>query len=96
MSQFGYRDRRDLSFVQGNDLSSDGRWAMALGVIALLIGLGTATAGAWLGFGSRARLVSLPAGLPTMDAATLGMMVLACGVVTMLLGVISVYKAHDM
>ncbi len=96
MPQLGYRDRRDLSFVQENDLSADGRWAMALGVIALLIGLGTATAGAWLSFGSRARLVSLPAGLPTMEAETLGIIVLACGVVTMLLGVISVYKAYDL
>jgi hypothetical protein len=95
MSDVGLRDRRDNPLVQHVEMSPEGRWAMALGVLALLIGLAALVGGAYFGFGTSARLVAMPAGLPAAEAETVGMFLVACGAVTMMLGVVSIYKAND-
>lgn len=95
MSDIGLRDRRDNPLVQHVALSADGRWAMALGVVALLMGLAALAGGAYFGFATSARLVAMPAGLPAAEAETVGMFLFASGAVTMLLGVVSIYKAND-
>ncbi|MEO3475668.1 hypothetical protein AAFN86_27695 [Roseomonas sp. CAU 1739] len=81
--------------MQNHGLSPEGRWAMALGVVALMIGLGAAAGGAFIGFGATARMVALPAGLPAVEPETVAIFMSACGALTMLLGVISIYKAND-
>ncbi|MBP0466241.1 hypothetical protein J5Y09_20105 [Roseomonas sp. PWR1] len=68
---------------------------MALGVIAMLLGLAAATGGALIGLGQTSRLIPLPGGLPAADPETVAIAMFACGAITMLLGVISVYKAQD-
>jgi hypothetical protein len=68
---------------------------MALGMVALMIGIGAAAGGAYVGFGSSARLVALPGGLPAVDPETVALFMFACGGITTLLGAISIYKAND-
>jgi hypothetical protein len=68
---------------------------MGLGVIAFLFGLGAAGAGAWVGFATQGAMVALPGGLPAMPPETLAIGMLALGLLTMLLGVLSIYKAQE-
>jgi hypothetical protein len=72
-----------------------GDHAMSLGVLAFLFGLGAAAAGAWLGFATQGALVVLPGGLPAMPPATLGIAMLAIGLMTMMLGALSIYRAQE-
>lgn len=96
MSEFGFRGAQNLPLVTHGILTPEGRWAMALGVVALLLGLGSVAGGAYIGFNAAARLVSLPGGLPAAEPETVAIFLFACGAITMLLGVVSIYKAHDM
>ncbi|MBR0653394.1 hypothetical protein GXW78_27335 [Roseomonas terrae] len=95
MSDFGLRDPRDNPLVPHVELSSAGRWAMAMGVVALLLGLAAAAGGAYVGLGGPSRLMSLPLGLPAAESGVVGLFMIGCGALTMLLGAISIYKAHD-
>lgn len=95
MSEIGFRDKRQQLLAQNHLLSPEGRWAIALGLVALLIGLGATAAAAYVGLGPSGRILSLPGGLPSADAGTAAVVMAGCGVVTMLLGAISVYKAYD-
>ena len=96
MSEFGFREAQNLPLDTHIGLTAEGRWAMALGVVALLIGLGAAAGGAYIGFASTVRLIALPAGLPAAEPETVAIFLLACGAITMLLGAISIYKANEM
>ena len=93
MSDIGFWGNRNDPFLRNRGLSSDGRWALGLGILAMLIGLGAAAGGADIGLGTSARLVSLPGGLPAAPSETVAILVFTCGAVTMLLGAISLYKA---
>lgn len=95
MSDISFRDPRSHPFLPANGLSADGRWAMALGLIALMLGIGAAAAGAYIGFGTSARMIPLPGGLPSLEAETMAISMVACGAITMLLGVVSIYRAHE-
>lgn len=95
MSDIGLRGSRNHPLVQNSALSPEGRWAMALGLVALMIGLGAAAGGAYVGFGTTARLITLPGGLPAVEPETVAIFMFACGAVTTLLGAISIYKANE-
>jgi hypothetical protein len=95
MSEVGFRDHRNESLLSHNAMSPEGRWALVLGMFALMMGVGAAAAGAYIGFGTSARLVPLPGGLPSMEAETVAIMMFACGAITMLLGVVSIYRANE-
>ena len=95
MSDIGFRGYRSHPLVQNSALSPEGRWAMALGMVALMIGLGAAAGGAYVGFSASARLIALPAGLPAVEPETVAIFMFACGAITTLLGAISIYKAHE-
>ena len=95
MSEINFRDH-SAPLLQASRLSAEGRWAMALGLFALMLGIGAAAAGAYVGFGIAARLVSLPGGLPALEAETVAISMFACGAITMLLGAVSIYKAHEL
>ncbi len=94
MSEIRFRDDRDYFLAPSNSGSQDGRWAVALGVVAMLLGLAAAAAGAFIGFGTSARLVALPAGLPAAEPEMVAIFMFVCGGITMLLGVVSIYKAN--
>jgi len=51
--------------------------------------------GAYLGLGISTRLIALPGGLPATPSETVAIIVASCGAVTTLLGIISLYRAHD-
>lgn len=68
---------------------------MGLGIIAFLIGLGAAGAGAYIGFGSSTAVVSMPAGLPAAAPETIAICMFLVGAITMLLGAISMYRSHE-
>lgn len=68
---------------------------MALGIIALLIGLGAAGAGAYLGFGSSGVQLALPVGQMAADPETLAIVMLVSGALTMVLGAISILRADQ-
>ncbi len=79
----------------GDTMRPGRHWAMALGLMALLIGIGTAAGGAYVGFGTAARSVALPGGLPAIESEVVALFMFACGGVTTLLGAFSIYKAND-
>jgi hypothetical protein len=68
---------------------------MGLGIIALLMGLGAAGAGAYVGFGSNVMLVPLPAGLPAVAPETIALVMFVVGAITMLLGAVSIYRSSE-
>ncbi|MBW6396718.1 hypothetical protein KPL78_02615 [Roseomonas sp. HJA6] len=95
MSEFGFRGTQNLPLDTQIGLTAEGRWAMALGIMALLIGLGAAAGGVYIGFASAVQLIALPAGLPAAEPETVAILLVACGAITMLLGAISIYKANE-
>ena len=68
---------------------------MGLGIIALMIGMGCAGAGAYIGFATSRMLVALPAGLPAMAPETVAMAMFMVGALTMLLGILNIYHSTD-
>lgn len=68
---------------------------MGLGIIALLMGLGAAGAGAYVGFGSNGMMVSLPAGLPAAAPETIAIFMFVVGAITMLLGAVTMYRSNE-
>lgn len=68
---------------------------MALGIIALLIGLGAAGAGAYLGFGATGVQLALPGGQTAADPETIAIVMLVSGALTMVLGAISILRADQ-
>lgn len=95
MSDIAFWNQRQHPGVQERGHVSDGRWAIALGLVALIIGFGAMAGGAYLGLGTSTRLISLPGGLPATPSETVAIIVASCGAITTLLGVISLYQAHD-
>lgn len=95
MSDVRSWDHRAVAISEAYDRATSGRWTMALGVVAMLLGLCAAVGGALIGLGSSARLVALPPGLPASDPETIAIAMFACGAITMLLGIVSIYKAQD-
>lgn len=80
----------------GRGLSAEGRWAIALGIATLLVGLGAVMGGAFVALRSTGAPMILPGGLPPASPETLALFLCICGGVTVLLGAISIYKAHDL
>jgi hypothetical protein len=68
---------------------------MGLGLIALLFGMGAAGAGAALGLSKARMLVELPGGMPAASPETMAIAMLAIGTLTMVLGVMSMYRANE-
>jgi hypothetical protein len=95
MAELGFWNQGASAAAAERGMSSEGRWAQVLGVVALTIGLGTLLGGAYVGFGSTGVSVALPGGLPPASPETVAIFMFACGAVTMLLGAISIYKAHE-
>ena len=76
-------------------LCKGGCYDMGLGIIAILMGLGAAGAGAYLGFGTNGLQLALPAGLPAVAPETVAILMFLSGAITMLLGAISIYRADE-
>lgn len=96
MSDTGAFGRRSVEAVYGRGASADdGRLAMALGAIAIIIGFAAIGAGIWLAYGNAVWLLTLPGGLPATEAQTVSVYLVACGAVTMILGALSIYKSQD-
>ncbi|CAH0310167.1 hypothetical protein [Roseomonas sp. CECT 9278] len=68
---------------------------MGLGIIALLLGLGAAGAGAYIGLATSRLMVALPGGLPALAPETVAMAMVVTGALTMLLGVLSIYRSTE-
>lgn len=68
---------------------------MGLGIVALLMGLGAAGAGAYVGFTTNGVPVTLPGGLPAAAPETVAIVMLLSGALTMLLGAVSIYRSED-
>lgn len=96
MSDTSVFDRRSVQAIYSRAPTSDGPLAIALGIIAVIIGMGAVGAGAWLAYGSPMDLLTLPGGLPATEAHTVSVYLVACGAITMLLGAISLYRAQEM
>lgn len=97
MSETGIVDRERLKDVYGEaKWSLDGRLAVALGLIAILIGLAAIGVGAWIAYGNSADLFLLPGGMPPAEGQTVSLYLVACGALTSLLGGFSIYKSQDM
>ena len=77
-------------------MSPDGRSALALGLVALLVGFASLAGGAYIGLTSGMAAIALPGGLAPAEPGTVALVVSALGTVTTLLGGISIYKAQEM
>ena len=95
MSDVRSWDHRAVAISEAYDAAAEGRWTLALGIVAMLLGFAAAAGGALIGFGYASRLVPLPGGLPSADPETVAIAMFSCGTITMLLGVVSIYKAQD-
>jgi hypothetical protein len=69
--------------------------SFALGLLALMMGLGATAGGVYLGMATSTRLVALPGGLAEAPSETVAIIMASCGAITMLLGVIGLHRAHD-
>jgi hypothetical protein len=97
MSDTGLVDRERVREVYGDsNWTLDGRLAVGLGVVALLIGCGAIGTGAWIAYGNSAAMFSLPGGMPPAEGQTVSLYLVACGALTSLLGGFSIYKSQDM
>lgn len=77
-------------------LSPEGRAAMLLGLIALILGFGAVAAGAYVGLFTSLQAIELPGGFAAADRGLVAMVMSGCGALTTLLGGISLYKAQEM
>lgn len=97
MSDTGIIDRQRVRDVYGDPSRSlDGRLAIGLGVVAMLIGLGAIVTGAWIAYGNSAAVFQLPGGMPAAEGQTVSLYLVACGALTTLLGGFSIHKSQDM
>lgn len=97
MSDTGIVDQQRVRDVYGDtNLSLDGRLAVALGILAMLIGLGAIATGAWVAYGNTSAVFQLPGGMPPAEGQTVSLYLVACGALTSLLGGFSIYKSQDM
>ncbi len=96
MSELGSYDQRRVEQLYGGSEPQNGHLALALGIIAMLIGMTAMGAGAWLAYGNASSLFQLPGGLPAAESHTVSMYLVACGAMTFVLGAFSIYKSHDM
>lgn len=77
-------------------LSPEGRTALLLGMVALLLGFGAVAAGAYIILYSTMPMIALPGGLPATDRDVVGMFLAGSGALTTLLGGVSLYKSQEM
>jgi hypothetical protein len=96
MSDTRIIDQDSIRKVYRQDASSDGHLAVAIGIIAILIGICAAGAGIWIAYDQAGALLPLPGGMPAAEAQTISIYLVACGALTFLLGGFSIYKAQDM
>ncbi|WP_198370545.1 hypothetical protein [Roseomonas rosulenta] len=97
MSDTRIVDRQRVRDVYGDsNWSLDGRLAVGLGIVAMLIGFGAIVSGAWLAYGDTAAMFQLPGGMPPVEGHTASLYLVACGALTSLLGGFSIYKSQDM
>lgn len=96
MSDVGKAEGQPVEFNGGGRSTSDAAMAVALGLVALLVGLGATMAGAWIAYWNSAALMpfSGPMAGPEPDAVSLYLVV--CGTVTTILGGLSIYRSQDM
>jgi hypothetical protein len=80
----------------GYGLSTDGRWAVALGVIALALGVGAIGAGVYVGFWMAGMPLGLPGALAEVPTETIAMGMVVTGGLTTMLGGISLQRAQEM
>ncbi len=64
---------------------------MGLGILALLIGLGAAGTGAYIGFATN----GLPGALAGTSPETIAIVMLISGAITMVLGAVSIFRANE-
>ncbi|MBR0670851.1 hypothetical protein [Neoroseomonas soli] len=97
MSDAGSFGRRSVQAIyEKAPTADDGRLAVALGIIAILMGFGAIGAGIWLAYGDAVWMLTLPGGLPATESQTVSVYLVACGALTMILGALSIYKSQDM
>ncbi|MBR0662289.1 hypothetical protein [Neoroseomonas oryzicola] len=68
---------------------------MGLGIIAILIGLGAAGAGAYLGFATQGVPVALPGALAGASPETVAIVMLVSGAITIVLGAVSIVRSNE-
>jgi hypothetical protein len=68
---------------------------MGLGIIALIIGLGAAGAGAYVGFATNGLPVALPGSLAGSSPESVAIIMLISGAITMVLGAVSIFRANE-
>lgn len=68
---------------------------MGLGILAVLIGLGAAGAGAYLGFAASGMPVVLPGALAGASPETIAIGMLVSGAITVVLGAVNIVRSNE-
>ncbi len=94
MTLAGKAEQQTLPPARGGRSISQAAMAVALGLVALMAGLGATMAGTWIAYWHGADLVSLAGAGPEPDLVSLYLV--ACGTVTTILGGLTIYRSQDM
>jgi hypothetical protein len=96
MPELGVPGQGKTAASVNGGLSAEGHAPIALGLAAVLIGLGALVGGALVALDGRVGPLALPGGLPPMPRETVALFLLLSGGLTTLLGALCLSKAHDL
>ena len=96
MPDAGKAQGQPLPTDAGGQSTSDAAMAMALGLVALLVGLGATMAGTWIAYWHGAALATLPGLMAAPEPDKVSLYLVVCGTVTTILGGLSIYRSQEM
>jgi hypothetical protein len=96
MSDTGKAEGGPIEFHEGGRSTADATMAVALGLVALLVGLGATMAGAWIAYWNSAALMPFASGLVGPEPDVVSLYLVVSGTVTTILGGLSIYRSQDM
>lgn len=70
--------------------------AVALGLVAVLVGLGATMAGTWIAYWHGAALSVLDGTIIAPESDKVSLYLVVCGTVTTIFGGLSIYRSQDM
>ena len=96
MSDAGRATQQALPVTEPERSSSEAAVAVALGFVALLVGLGATMAGTWIAYWHRSTLSILDGTIAAPGTDTVSLYLVVCGTVTTIFGGLSIYRSQDM
>ncbi len=96
MSEAGIPDRPLPANAGDTRSSSEAAVAVALGLVALMVGLGATMAGTWIAYWHAAAMSPLAGMMAAPEPDKVSLYLVVCGTVTTILGGLSIYRSQDL